>query len=162
MAWAAIGHNFKSPLYFLSYEGEGKGFTQQKYAEQILNGPLKELFSQPGDFFCVEDNSRVHGKSNTRKNKGLCNAVRVECHIHSINWPPSSPDLNPIENIWRVLKQKIRNRNPHGGWTLSDLKGAMVDIWEKEISIELINRFIDTIPQRLAKVRMRKGGPSGW
>jgi hypothetical protein len=38
----------------------------------------------------------------------------------------------------------------------------MVDIWEKEISIELINRFIDTIPQRLAKVRMRKGGPSGW
>ena len=32
MAWAAIGWNYKSPLYFISYEGEGKGFTQEKYA----------------------------------------------------------------------------------------------------------------------------------
>ncbi len=65
--------------HVVSYEGEGKGFTQQKYAAQIFRRPLKELFSQPGDFFCVEDNSKVHGKSNTRKNRGLCNAVRLEC-----------------------------------------------------------------------------------
>jgi transposase len=162
MAWAAIGYNYKSKLYFVSYEGEGKGFTQQKYADQILRGPLKEIFEQPGDFFCVEDNSNVHGKKDTAANHGFCNAVRLECHIYSINWPPSSPDLNPIENIWRVLKQRLRNRKPHGGWKLEDLKAAMVDIWENEISIELINRFIDTMPQRLEKVRLRKGGPSGW
>jgi transposase len=162
MAWAVIGYNYKSPLYFVSYEGEGKGFTQQKYAEQILQGPLKELFDKPGDFFCVEDNSKVHGKSDTKRNGGLCNAVRVECHINSIEWPPSSPDLNPIENIWRVLKQRLRNRRPHGGWTLSNLKEALVDIWEKEISIRLINRYIDTMPQRITMVRLRKGGPSGW
>jgi hypothetical protein len=28
MAWAAIGWNYKSPLYFISYKGKGKGFTQ--------------------------------------------------------------------------------------------------------------------------------------
>ena len=27
MAWAAIGYNYKSKIYFVSYEGEGKGFT---------------------------------------------------------------------------------------------------------------------------------------
>jgi hypothetical protein len=42
------------------------------------------------------------------------------------------------------------------------LKAAILDIWENEISIELINRFIDTIPERIAKVRLRKGGPSRW
>jgi len=162
MAWAVIGWNYKSPLYFVSYEGEGKGFTQEKYAEQILRGPLMDIFKQPGDYFCVEDNSSVHGKSDSKKNKGLCNAVRLECHIYSIDWPPCSPDLNPIENIWRVLKQRLRNRKPHGGWTLLDLKQAMVDIWEKEISINLINSYIDTMPERIAKVRVRKGGPSGW
>jgi len=162
MAWAAIGYGFKSKIYFCSYEGEGKGFTQRKYADQILRGPLKEIFEQPGDFFCVEDNSKVHGKVNTPQNHGLCNAVRLECHIYSIDWPPCSPDLNPIENIWKVLKQKLRNRNPHGGWALEDLKNAILDIWENEISIDTINRFVDSIPRRLEKVRLRKGGPSGW
>ena len=99
MAWAAIGYGFKSKIYFCSYEGEGKGLNQQKYAEQILRGPLKEIFEQPGDFFCVEDNSKVHGKTDTPRNHGFCNAVRLECHIYSINWPPCSPDLNPIEYL---------------------------------------------------------------
>jgi WD40 repeat protein len=164
MAWAAIGWNFKSPLYFCSYEGQGKGFTQKHYAEQILRGPLKELFEQPGhsDYFCVEDNSRVHGKYDTKRNGGLCNGIRIECRINSIKWPPCSPDLNPIENVWRILKQKLRNRNPSGGWKLEDLKKAILDIWENEISIDLINRYIDSIPERLEKVRLRKGAQSGW
>jgi hypothetical protein len=85
MAWAAIGWNYKSPLCFVSYEGEGRGFTQQKYADQILRGSLKEIFEQPGDFFCVEDNRPVHGKSDTKKNHGICNGVRLECHIYSID-----------------------------------------------------------------------------
>jgi len=50
--------------------------------------------------------------------------------------------------MWRALKQKLRNRKPHGGWTLLDLKKAMVDIWEKEISINLINNYIDMMPER--------------
>jgi transposase len=36
MCWAAIGYNFKSELYFVSMEGQGKGFTQRKYEKQIL------------------------------------------------------------------------------------------------------------------------------
>ena len=36
MAWAAIGYGYKSKIYFCSYEGERKGFTQKKYADQIL------------------------------------------------------------------------------------------------------------------------------
>jgi len=51
------------------------------------------------DYFYVEDGSRAHGMKDTRNNGGLCNKVRLECYIYSINWPPQSLDLNSIENV---------------------------------------------------------------
>ncbi|KUJ16859.1 uncharacterized protein LY89DRAFT_558927, partial [Mollisia scopiformis] len=80
-----------------------------------------------------------------------------------INWPPTSPDLNPIENVWRVLKQLLRKRRPHGNWTLEELKDAVTDIWDNEISAEEhFNKYIDSMPERLEKVRFRKGGQTHW
>jgi transposase len=106
---AVIGYNFKSKIVFLSTEGQGKGFTQRKYEDQILRGLLGDICRDKhaqsigsfctDDYFVIEDGSRVHGKKDTPRNKGLCNKARVECFIYSIDWPPSSPDLNPIENV---------------------------------------------------------------
>ena len=125
----------------------------EKHTKKVALGE----FCVNEDYFVVEDGSKVHGKKDTKRNKGLCNKARVECYINSIDWPPSSPDLNPIENVWRILKQLIRNRKPHGGWSLKDLKEAVMDIWENEIKVEHFNKYIDSLPKRLAKVRMRKG-----
>jgi hypothetical protein len=120
---------------FLFTKGEGKGFTQKKYKKQILRGLLKDICKKKhaqsigafctDDYFVVKDGSRVHGKKDTRKNKGLCNKARVKCFIYSINWPLCFPDLNPIKNVWRILKQRLRQRNPYGGWSLKDLQEAV-------------------------------------
>ncbi len=171
---AAIGYNFKSKLVILSTEGEGKGFTQKKYENQILRALLADIctrkheqevslrdFCVEGHYFVVEDNSRVHGKKDTKGNGGLCNKARVECFIHSINWPPTSPDLNPIENVWRILKQRLRSRKPHGGWSLEDLHKALLEVWD-EITIEDFNKYIDSMPERIAKVRYRHGGTTEY
>ena len=74
---------------FLSTKGEGKGFTQKKYEDQILRGLLADIckerqalkqrlgaFCTEEDYFVVEDGSRVHGKKDTKKNQGLCNKHR--------------------------------------------------------------------------------------
>lgn len=163
MCWAAIGYSFKSQLYFVCMDGQGKGFTQKKYEAQILRGPLREIFKERHDFFCVEDGSRVHGLKDTKRNRGLCNSARIECHIATLlDWPGNSPDLNPIENVWRILKQRLRNRNPHGGWSLEELKAALIDIWDNEITVEDFNKFIDSMPQRIRKVIARKGAQTPY
>ena len=109
------------------------------------------------EFFCVEDGSRAHGRKDTRKNGGICNKARLECHIDSLDWPPQSSDLNPIENVWRVLKQLLRNRKPHGGWGIAKLKEAVIDIWDNEITPDIYNKWIDEMPLRLQAVLDNEG-----
>jgi hypothetical protein len=67
-------------------EGQGKGFTQKKYKEQILQGPLKGIFEErySQGYFCIEDGSKVHGMKDSRRNKGLCNTTRVEYYINTL------------------------------------------------------------------------------
>lgn len=97
-----IRYNFKSQLYFVNTKGQGKGFTQKKYKEQVLKGPLVGIFEyrHSQGFFCIEDRSRVYSLKDTRGNSGLCNPTRIKCYINTlIDWLSNSLDLNLIENV---------------------------------------------------------------
>ena len=90
-AWAAIGYGFKSKLVIITKELDQKGFNQKAYERQILRGELiniaraKKIGKRRSEFFCVKDNSKVHGKKTTKGNKGLCNSARLECEIYLID-----------------------------------------------------------------------------
>jgi transposase len=77
--------------------------------------------------FLVEDNAPVHGKKGARS---TANIARKDLDIFSIDRPPGSPDMNVIENVWRIIKQRIRKRNWRGGWVLEDLIQAVKEEWE--------------------------------
>ena len=32
--------------------------------------------------------------------------------IAVMKWPPQSPDMNPPENVWKIIGEKAQNRNP--------------------------------------------------
>ena len=45
-----------------------------------------------------------------------------------MEWPVQNPDMNPIENIWKLLNERAKEKNPRNVeelWT--NLKGE----WEK-------------------------------
>ena len=66
-----------------------------------------------------------------------------EHEIQTMEWPPQSPDLSPIENIWNVLKMKMKALRPRPR-TYARMRDAIYLIWpdlQDEIRINLIDGF---------------------
>ncbi|KAK3509146.1 hypothetical protein QTP70_020257, partial [Hemibagrus guttatus] len=47
-------------------------------------------------------------------------------NINALEWPSQSPDLNPIENLWRELKIRVRARKPYN---LQELGAFVKEEW---------------------------------
>ncbi len=43
-----------------------------------------------------------------------------------LDWPANSPDLNPIENLWGIVKRKMRDTRPNNA---DDLKATVKETW---------------------------------
>ncbi len=68
--------------------------------------------------------------------------------IPVLNWPANSPDLNPIENLWGIVKRKMRYARPNNA---EELKATIRATWAL-ITPEQCHRLIDSMPRRIAAV----------
>ncbi len=77
-------------------------------------------------------------------------------------WPPYSPDLNPIENLWSVLKQLIYERYPElehandTADTLERLIAAAMEVWEL-VEQRVHYSLSDSMPHRVQAVIEAEG-----
>jgi transposase len=53
-----------------------------------------------------------------------------------MDWPSNSPDLNPIENLWGIVKNNVERRMPKN---LGELESFMVEEWNRIPESMLIN-----------------------
>lgn len=57
----------------------------------------------------IKDNASIHTKA-----EWTAAQFRVTARIRKAPWPPNSPDLHPIENLWDYEKDIIRDKPVHG------------------------------------------------
>ena len=53
----------------------------------------------------TQDNAPCH------KAKTVLSFLEEEV-IAVIMWPPQSPDMNPLDNVWKITGEKAQNRHP--------------------------------------------------
>lgn len=74
-------------------------------------------------------------------------------HIKVLEWPSQSPDLNPIENLWRELKLCVAQRQPRN---LTDLEKICMEEWAK-IPPAVCANLVKNYRNRLTSVIVNKG-----
>lgn len=75
-------------------------------------------------------------------------------------WCLSSPDLNPIENIWGRIKKKLNTLRVQLK-TVEKVHAAIEIAWD-DVTSEEILELIDTMPLRVQAVIEAEGGHIDW
>uniref|UniRef100_A0AAY4AR81 Tc1-like transposase DDE domain-containing protein n=1 Tax=Denticeps clupeoides TaxID=299321 RepID=A0AAY4AR81_9TELE len=105
--------------------------------EQQMLPSRRHLFQGRPCIF-QQDNARPHSASITTS--WLCRR-----RIRVLKWPVCSPDLSPRENIWRIIKRKVRQRRPK---TIEQLEACIRQEWES-IPISKLEKLVSLVPRRL-------------
>lgn len=78
------------------------------------------------NWYLIEDNDPSHGTRNPRSLPAL---YRRRKGVERLMHPANSPDLNPIEGIWNIIKERVR-RELHNINTIDELKAALQREWK--------------------------------
>jgi transposase len=164
--WGAIMHGKKFPLHFFDLakakrrkSGNIKAQTINAtvYCEQVLWGPMQAAVNEAKrdgrDPLVVEDGAPVHFK-------GVAKDIRPMLDITNLPHPPSSPDLNPIEGCWNMLKDHIR-RMPGRPSSAAALKEAIEAAWDA-LDQETVNRLVLSMEDRRIEVVRKVGLHTHW
>ncbi|KJZ68257.1 hypothetical protein HIM_12350 [Hirsutella minnesotensis 3608] len=114
--------------------------------------------AEPGYTF-AQDNASTHMAAIVQAWLGC----RIEENgVELVDWPAYSPDLNPIENVWKMLKERIHETHPE----LADLPKnyaskqrlceAAAEAWE-DLEDDTLNHLVESMPRRLQAVIDARG-----
>ena len=75
--------------------------------------------------------------------------------IETLPWPGNSPDMNPIENLWAILKKDMKKEKIT---TKTDLISALIRSWHRNVDINNSCRnLVHSMPDRVKALKTARG-----
>ncbi|KAK3538092.1 hypothetical protein QTP70_029181, partial [Hemibagrus guttatus] len=72
-------------------------------------------------------------------------ALLKKLRVKVMHWPSMSPDLNPIEHLWGILKWKVEERKVSN---IHQLRDAVMEEW-KRIPVATCEALVNPMPKRV-------------
>ncbi len=148
MIWAAMSSAGFGPLCFL--KSTVNAAIYQEILEHFMLPSADKLYGD-ADFIFQQDLAPAHTAKGT---KSWFNDHGVTV----LDWPANSPDLNPIENLWGIVKRKMRDTRPNNA---DELKATVKETWAS-IPPQQCHKLITSMPHRIEAVIKAKGAPTKY
>lgn len=143
--WAAISHFGKSELYVIPPYWNG-----DQYKSHLEKKALPDIRSKSSERFIFEQDG--DGAHTAKKVQNFLKEQEVEVLD---DLPSRSPDIPPIENMWKLLMDKMKYRNPKNknGFTK-----ALKEEWGN-FTLEEVRNLTDSFKHRLDEIIRVDGQP---
>jgi ATP:corrinoid adenosyltransferase len=86
----------------------------------------------------------------------ILTAYKDSHKVQRLNWPPQSPDLSLIKNLWKQLKDRISARR-HKIRIIQEIEVALQQEWAK-LREETLDKLMESMPRRIKQMLQNKGG----
>ncbi len=151
MVWGCFQDTRRTGLYLIDRDFESKKhrYCMNSYLEVIdaIVTPALARLNDPGYIF-IQDNASIYTAYIVRD--WFRNAA-----LTCLDWPPYSPDLNPIEHTQAKLKELLDKEFPDisrglgkGQYDLEQLRSALQACWDM-IPKDFFNALYKSMPSRV-------------
>ncbi len=145
--WFGVQCHLLVLVHCVSFENHVTAPVYQYILEHFMLSSADQLFKD-ADFIFQQDLAPAHTVKSTKS------WLNDHC-VCVLDWPANSPDLNPKENIWGIVKTKMRNKRPKNA---DELKATVKETWAS-IPPQQCHKLITSMPRRIETEIKAKGAP---